>query len=121
MKKLIASMFGLSLLALFLLSGESRTIAVDDAGLQLLAHCGECEKKDKGDDDKESFIRMLVKENEDDDKDDKKDGSKKKSRLLADCGKDHGDKEDDDKETRLLADCGKDHGDKEDDKEDSLA
>ncbi len=69
MKKLIASMFGLSLLALFLLSVESRTIAVDDAGLQLLAHCGECEKKDK-DDDKESFIRMLVKEHEDDHDDD---------------------------------------------------
>ncbi len=78
MKKLFASMFGLSLLALFLLSGESRTIAVDDAGLQLLAHCGECEKKDKGDDD---------------------DGSDKESRLLADCGKDHGDKKDDKKDS----------------------
>ena len=77
MKKLIASMFGLSLLALFLLSVESRTIAVDDAGLQLLTHCGECEKKDKGDDD---------------------DGSDNESRLLADCGKDHGDKDDDDDE-----------------------
>ncbi len=97
MKKLFASMFGLTLLALFLLSGESRTIGVDDAGLQLLAHCGECEKDhgDKKDDDKETS-------------------------LLADCGKDHGDKKDDDKETRLLADCGKDHGDKKDDKEDSL-
>ena len=73
MKKLFASMFGLSLLALILLSGESRTIGVDDSGFH----------------------------------------------LLADCGKDHGDK-DGDKESRLLADCGKDHGDKEDDKEDSL-
>ena len=77
MKQLIASMFGLSLLALFLLSGDSRTIGVDDSGLQLLAHCGECEKDDKGDDD----------------------GSDKKSRLLADCGKDHGDKEDDKEES----------------------
>ncbi len=94
MKKLFASMFGLSLLALFLLSGESRTIGVDDSGLHLLADCGK-DHGDKKDDDKET-------------------------RLLADCGKDHGDKKDDDKETRLLADCGKDHGDKKDDKEDSL-
>ncbi len=94
MKKLIAIMFGLSLLALFLLSGDSRTIAVDDAGLQLQTHCGECEKEDKGDDDKDSHIRMLAEEHEDDhEDDDDKDGSKKKSRLLADCGKDHGDKD----------------------------
>ena len=78
MKKLFASMFGLSLLALFLLSGESRTIGVDDSGLHLLADCG----KDHGD------------------KDDDKDGDKK-SRLLADCGKDHGDKKDD-KEDSLV-------------------
>ena len=104
MKKLFAIMFGLSLLALFLLSGDSRTIAVDDAGLQLLTHCGECEKEDKGDDDEDSLIRMLAEEHEDDHEDDdhdddKKDGSKKKSRLLADCGKDHGEKEDDKEES----------------------
>ena len=101
MKKLVASMFGLSLLALFLLSGDSRTIAVDDAGLQLLTHCGECAK------------------------DDEEDGSDEKSRLLADCGKDHGEEDGDDEDgsdekSRLLADCGKDHGDKEDDKEESF-
>ncbi len=78
MKKLFASMFGLTLLALFLLSGESRTIAVDDAGLQLLADCG----KDHGDKEKDK---------EDD----------KETRLLADCGKDHGDKKDD-KEDSLV-------------------
>ncbi|MCH8839722.1 MAG: hypothetical protein IH831_03435 [Planctomycetes bacterium] len=111
MKKLFAIMFGLSLLALFLLSGDSRTIAVDDAGLQLLTHCGECEK------------------------DDEEDGSEEKSRLLADCGKDHGEEDGDDedkdgskKKSRLLAHCGEcgekdDHDDDDDhhdDDEESL-
>ncbi len=55
MKKLIAIMFGLSLLALFLLSGESRTIGVDDSGLHLLADCGK-DHGDKDDDKEDSLV-----------------------------------------------------------------
>lgn len=124
MKKLIASMFGLSLLALVALSGDSRTTALDGAGLQSLVRCGECEKDNGNGDDEDSLIRLLAAEDEDgedkEDGSDKKEGSDKKSRLLAHCGscekdgdgegEDH-DHDGDDEESSveklsLLAHCG---------------
>ena len=53
MKKLIASMFGISLLALFALSVDSTSIAVDENGslesTDLLSHCGKCDKDEDND------------------------------------------------------------------------
>lgn len=98
MKKLMTSMFGLSLLVLLCLRGDARTGVVDYTALQTLAHCGECDKDDDSGTDEDSVIRLLV-----------------------DCGKDHGEEDGDDEDSviRALAHCGEcgkkdDSGDDED-------
>jgi hypothetical protein len=81
MKKLIAAMFVMSLLAMVTLSANLLADCEKDhegdgdneeSVVSLLAHCGECgEEDDHGDDDEDSLVRSLV-----------------------DCGKDHGDEDD---------------------------
>jgi hypothetical protein len=67
MKKLIVSMFSLSLLVLFALSVNSSPIAVDSDD-SLLAHCGSCDK------------------DEDNDEHEHEDGDEEDDSLLAHCG-----------------------------------
>ena len=60
MKKLMTTMFGLSLLALLSLGGDVvSSSSIDQVDPHVLADCGECEK-DQGDDEEESVIRALA-------------------------------------------------------------